>query len=259
MILRAAGITDRGLVRDNNEDALLIDAKSGLYFVSDGMGGLDSGEVASALALRTLSEAFGGKGDAPTLERPPVGAPWWQAGAERLEKAIQAANFAILAESQSRFGAVGPSRMGATLVGLARDEQGFILANVGDSRAYLFRDGALMQLSDDHSLVMAQVRQGLLSLEEAARNPERHVIYKALGMGPEVEADLSPVTARKGDLYLLCSDGLTDVVTDEVLSDLLSQTDGDALDASCMRLLDEALSRNSNDNVTVALMYVEAL
>jgi protein phosphatase len=259
MRLRAAGISDRGLIRDNNEDAFLIDVDRGLFCVSDGMGGLDAGEVASALALRTLADRLPHGGGSPTLERPVVGAPWWKEAADRLEAAIHAANQAILDESRGRFGAAGPSRMGATLVGLSRCEQGFILANVGDSRAYVSRAGVLSQLSDDHSLVMAQVRQGFLTREQARLSPERHVIYRALGMTDEVEVDLSPVAAKPGDLYLLCSDGLTDVTGDEVLSDILSAGDDGPLEATCRRLLDEALARQSRDNVTVVLVRVDAL
>ena len=259
MRLGVAGITDRGLVRDNNEDAFLADPDRGLFFVSDGMGGLSAGEVASALALRTLADRLSRAPEAPTRERPAAGTPWWREGADRLEQAIQEANQAILDESRARFGPSGASGMGATLVGLVRCEHGFILANVGDSRAYLFRDGVLTQLSDDQSLVMAQVRQGLLSMDEALRSPERHVIYRALGMAAGVEADLSPVAARTGDLFLLCSDGLTDVAGDKILSDILSGVGDAPLDGPCRRLLDEALALQSRDNVTVVLVRVESM
>lgn len=106
---------------------------------------------------------------------------------------------------------------------------------------------------------MAQVRQGLLSMDEALRSPERHVIYRALGMAAGVEADLSPVAARAGDLFLLCSDGLTDVAGEDILSAVLSGVGDTPLDAPCRRLLDEALARHSRDNVTVVLVRVESM
>jgi protein phosphatase len=149
--------------------------------------------------------------------------------------------------------------MGATLVGLVQCDRGFVLANVGDSRAYLLRDEALTLLSEDHSLVMAQVRQGLMTPEQARNSPERHVIYRALGMASAVEADISPVAARAGDLYLLCSDGLTDVTDDGELADILSAARSAPLERGCRLLIDAALTRQSRDNVTVVLVRVDAL
>ncbi len=259
MRLAAAGITDRGLIRDNNEDAFLADTASGLFFVSDGMGGLAAGEVASDVAMQTMARLLSRTAEAPTRERPALDAPWWRDGADRLEEALQEANRAILAESRSRFGSSDASGMGATLVGLVQCDRGFVLANVGDSRAYLLRDEALTLLSEDHSLVMAQVRQGLMTPEQAKTSPERHVIYRALGMASEVDADISPVAARAGDLYLLCSDGLTDVTDDGELADILSAARSAPLDGGCRLLIDAALARQSRDNVTVVLVRVDAL
>ena len=254
MRLDAAGITDRGLVRENK-----VDAVSGLFFVSDGMGGLAAGEMASALAVQTLSGLLSRSAEAPTQERPGSDVPWWRDGAQRLERAVHEANRAILAESRTRFGASDAAGMGATLVGLVRCEHGFVLANVGDSRAYLYRDDVLTQLTEDHSLVMAQVRQGLLTPEAARHSPERHVIYRALGMAAAVEVDVSPVAAQVGDLYLLCSDGLTDVTDDRELARILSESRATPLEARCRLLMDEALARQSRDNITVVLTRVEAL
>ncbi|QLA14668.1 PP2C family protein-serine/threonine phosphatase [Desulfolutivibrio sulfoxidireducens] len=258
MRLEAAGVTDKGLIRDNNEDAFLVDTASGLFFVADGMGGLDAGEVASALALETVARRLFRGSEAPTEEHPPFDAPWWRGCADRLERAVSEANLAIVAESRSRFGPSGGSGMGTTLVGLSVCGEGFVVANVGDSRAYLYRDGAVSLLSEDHSLVMAQVRQGLLTPAQALLSPERHVIYRALGMAPEVEVDLSPVAARPGDLFLLCSDGLTDVVDDVGLAGILSAGGSGGLSGLCRELVAEALRLKSRDNVTVVLVRVLA-
>jgi protein phosphatase len=256
MRLEAAGATDRGRIRDNNEDAFWIDADSGLFLVADGMGGLAAGEVASRLAVETVARIMANPSFADTLEYAPPGSPDWQPAQIRLSRAVSEANQAIVNESRARFGASGNPGIGSTLVGLWRCDAGFVLTNVGDSRAYLYREGTLSTLSEDHSLVMAQVRQGLLSLDEAARSPERHVIYRALGMSATVEADFTPLSARAGDLYLLCSDGLTDVVDDAALARLLAELATGALDDACRQLIEEALRRLSRDNVTVVLVRV---
>ena len=256
MRIEAAGATDRGSVRDNNEDAFWVDADQGLFLVADGMGGLAAGEVASQLAVTTVARLLTAPSPFDTREYAPPGTPPWLPASRRLERAVNEANKAVLEASRTRFGSFGASGMGSTLVGLLRCDDGFVMANVGDSRAYRFRQGRLTQLSEDHSLVMAQVRQGLLSPEQAAKSPERHVIYRALGMAPELELDLAPVAPTPGDLYLLCSDGLTDAVDDAALEDLLSRADSLAPADACRRLIAAALDRLSRDNVTVVLVRV---
>ncbi len=256
MKVEAFGVTDTGLIRDNNEDAFSVDVGAGYFFVADGMGGLDAGEVASGMALETVVRCLTPGDEAPTEERPAHDAPWWQACADRLKRAVSEANRAVLTESRVRLGPSGASGMGTTLVGLSLCGQGAVVANVGDSRAYLYRAGAVSQLSEDHSLVMAQVRQGLLTLDEAMRSPERHVIYRALGMGPEVEVDIFPVAVQQGDLFLLCSDGLTDVVDEAALTRILGAGTNSGLHALCRELVDEALRKQSRDNVTVILVHV---
>lgn len=256
MRLEAAGATDRGNVRDHNEDAFWVDADQGLFLVADGMGGLAAGEVASQLAVTTVVRLLTAPSPFDTREYAPPGTPTWHPASQRFRRAVSEANRAVLEASQTRFGSFGASGMGSTLVGLYRCDDGFVLANVGDSRAYQFREGRLTQLSEDHSLVMAQVRQGLLSPEQAARSSERHVIYRALGMASELEVDLVPVAPTPGDLYLLCSDGLTDVVDDGSLAEILSQPDASEPERLCGQLIHAALDRLSRDNVTVVLVRV---
>lgn len=270
MNLRAAAATDRG-GRDHNEDTFLLDPEAGLFLVADGMGGLAAGEVASRLAVETVAKALAGAADDDTLELfPDPNRPSTGQAATRLSRAVSQANAAICAESRTRFGPSGPPAMGSTLVGLLREGDGFVLANVGDSRAYVFRRGGLTQLSEDHSLVMARVRQGLLRPDEALRSPDRHVIYRALGMATTVEVDVTPVTARPGDLFLLCSDGLSDVLDGDALAAVLAAgaPDGpggpdasdvaDALDALGRELLATANRLATRDNVTVLLVAVTA-
>lgn len=179
--------------------------------------------MASRLAVTTVARVLTAPSPFDTREYVPPGTPAWPPAAKRFHRAVEAANTAVLEASKDRFGSFGASGMGSTLVGLYRCDDGFVLANVGDSRAYQYRGRGLKQLSQDHSLVMARVRQGLLSPEQAAGSPERHIIYRALGMSEELEADLVPVALEPGDLYLLCSDGLTDAVDDAGLADILSR------------------------------------
>lgn len=261
MRFEAAGATDRGRVRDNNEDAFLCDVASGLFLVADGMGGLAAGEVASRLAVETVSRVLFAPPSSDTLEYAPPDAPAWQAAAGRLNRAVVEANRAIFEESRSRFGsteAAGHSAMGSTLVGLRHAGEGLVMVNVGDSRAYLSRQGRTRQLSEDHSLVMARVRQGLLRPEEIAASPDRHVIYRALGMTATVEADISPVEARPGDLFLLCSDGLSDVLDGPDLERALAEAAALEPERACRLLIDLALERLSRDNVTVIVLRVLA-
>jgi len=241
--IEAAGLTDTGSVRDNNEDAFLADACAGLFLVADGMGGLDAGEVASRLAVDAVAARLG------DVERPACA----EGLTRRVVQAVQAANEAV-----HRFARQGSGRAGTTLVALVACEGGFVLANVGDSRAYRVRDGAIRQLSEDHSVVMAKVRQGLITAEQAAHSPERNVIYRALGMEASLEVDARLLEARPGDVYLLCSDGLSDVLGDEdLLAALVQRQDREpdqGLDALCARLVAQALERRARDNVTVLLV-----
>lgn len=258
MKLEAAGATDRGAVRDNNEDAFWVDAAGGLFLVADGMGGLAAGEVASRLAVTTVAQVLTAPSPFDTREYAPPGTPAWLPASRRFERAVAQANTAVLDASKANLGYFGTSGMGCTLVGLYRYADGFVMANVGDSRLYRFRDGGLVQCSEDHSLVMAQVRQGLLSLEEAERSPERHVIYRALGMSPEVEVDFAQLACEPGDCFLLCSDGLTDTLDAAFLGSILSQAGAKQLPYLCGQLLNAALARQARDNVTVVLVHVLA-
>ncbi len=256
MRLEAAGATDRGSVRDHNEDAFWADADQGLFLVADGMGGLAAGEVASRLAVTTVARLLTRPSPFDTREYVPPGTPTWHPAMQRFRRAVTEANQALLDASKARFGAFGASGMGSTLVGLSRCDDGFVLANIGDSRAYQYRGGSLRQCSQDHSLVMAQVRQGLLSPEQAAHSPERHIIYRALGMASQPEVDLTPIALEPEDLYLLCSDGLTDVVDDAVLAEVLATAVPGEPERVCGQLIRTALARQAKDNVTVVLVRV---
>lgn len=213
-------------------------ARSPLFVVADGMGGAQAGEVASRLAIESFQH---GLEDATDAEG-------------SLAEYARAANFSIHELSQANAEHAG---MGTTLTAVYVGEEEVAIAHVGDSRAYCLRDGQLLRLTDDHSLVDELIRQGKLTPEEAAGHPQRSVITRALGPEPEVEIDTRSYRARDGDVYLLCSDGLTTMVPDGSLAEIL---------LAHLRLRDagEALIAAANeaggrDNITVVLLRVEEL
>lgn len=230
MRVAAAGLTDTGRKRRRNEDAFV--ASPPLFAVADGMGGAQAGEVASRLAAAVLHEERGaGIGEATV------------AGL------IAEANRRVWQRSTED---TSHSGMGTTItVALVDSAAGTIaIGHVGDSRAYRIRGGALEQLTQDHSLVAELVRRGRLAPEEAENHPQRSVITRALGTEPEVEIDLFTVQAEPGDLYLLCSDGLTTMVPDGEILALATARRHD-LDAAARALVDAANAAGGEDNVTV--------
>lgn len=243
----SAGRSDRGEVRDSNEDSLLELPRDGLFAVADGMGGHAAGEVASQLALETLEEELSGGGD-DALPAP-----------DAVVRAVRKANRVILRNTREN-----PSRsgMGTTLTALALSGEGeWRIGQVGDSRGYLLRDGDLVQLTSDHSWVGQQVADGEMSKEEARQHPMSSVLERALGTSEELDVDVEDGEARPGDLFLLCSDGLTDMLPDSEIRSLLVEEAGgdDALDleGTVDRLIDAANRAGGRDNVTVVLVRVE--
>jgi protein phosphatase len=226
--------TDTGLQRRANEDSLLV--RSPLFVVADGMGGAQAGEVASRVAVETFSAGLEHGGD-------PQGS---------LTRQVRQANARINELSHQRAEHAG---MGTTITAVYVGGEEVTVAHVGDSRAYCLREGELLRLTDDHSLVDELIKQGRLTPEEAEEHPQRSVITRALGPEPAVEVDVRSLRARPGDVYLICSDGLTTMVDEEQLSELL---------ASHPRLRDagEALIAAANaaggkDNITVVLLRLE--
>ncbi len=235
MIAAAAGNTDPGRRRRRNEDAYVCEPP--LFAVADGMGGAQAGELASALASEALREgSIGGAAD------------------QRVTQLIQEANRRVFERASADAAASG---MGTTVtVALADAENGRVLfGHVGDSRAYLIRDGSLVQLTDDHSLVAELVRSGKLSPEEAETHPQRSVITRALGTDPSVDVDTFAVEARPGDLFLICSDGLSTMVGDETILDVVERHRGD-LDEAVGALLSAANRGGGEDNITAVLFEI---
>jgi serine/threonine protein phosphatase PrpC len=222
------------LVRQTNEDSFLV--RPGLYVVCDGMGGARAGEVASEMACRGLMEV-----DPAT------------AASEQLLRAVKEANLAIATRSLEDNGLLG---MGTTLTAALMREGTVTVVHVGDSRAYLLHEGRLTQLTDDHSWVGEMIRRGELTPSEAATHPHRSIITKALGTDTEVEPDVLEIPIAVGDRLLLCSDGLTGMVSDPEVERILSQTE--APDVLAAQLIQAALAGGGEDNVTVIVVEVAA-
>lgn len=235
-VVEHAHRTDTGRQRPANEDSLL--ARTPLFAVADGMGGAQAGEVASRMAVDVLQEGIGqGTGTV----------------AERLTDRVATANTRIFERARTDQGSAG---MGTTLTAAYVDTDELVVVHVGDSRLYRYRDASLERLTDDHSLVEELVRQGRLTPEEAAEHPQRSIITRALGPESEVAIDSEVLAVQDDDLFLLCSDGLTTMVGDDAIADLLA-ADG-TLAEKASALVDAANEAGGRDNITVLLFRVEA-
>jgi serine/threonine protein phosphatase PrpC len=231
---RHTGMTDTGRKRRHNEDSFVVAPP--LFAVADGMGGANAGEVASGLAVETLREES--RND--------------KAGEKFVVSLIQKANRRVYQRQSDDAEASG---MGTTVT-VALIEDGVVrFGHVGDSRAYLYREGELTQLTDDHSLVGELVRSGKLSAEEAEKHPQRSVITRALGTDPDVDVDTFTVEAQPGDLFLLCSDGLYSMVGTDKILDVLQQRRHD-LDGAARELISAANKRGGDDNITVVAFEI---
>ena len=231
----ASALTDTGRRRPHNEDTFVY--KPPLFAVADGVGGAQAGEIASRLAAAALEERLPGA-----------------FGEETLAELLQTANDRIYRHSLDDPSAAG---MGTVVTALLVDEDAgnIAIGHVGDSRAYRLRDGIFEQLTPDHSLVGELVRSGRLSTEEAENHPHRSVITRAVGTEPSVDVETLTVAAAPGDLYLICSDGLTDIVRDEQIAELISAADHD-LDAAAEALVAAANRAGGIDNITVVLFEI---
>lgn len=249
--IQVAGKTDVGLVRSNNEDNLGFDTASGVFVVCDGMGGQAAGERASKVAVDTVMGYFR---KAPKEGQEVFGKVFERlsARANALARAIQLANQAIHEEASQDVRYTG---MGSTIVALAVEGDEFSVAHVGDSRAYLLRGGVLQQLTNDHSLVMEQVRRGLMTLEDAEKASTQNVIVRSLGAEESVDPDLADHELMAGDVLLMCSDGLSHFVHDNVLRELLPASASP--EGACDDLIQAAKAAGSNDNITCLVLRAE--
>ncbi len=250
MHLHAAGETDRGLVRPVNEDAILLDGDLQLFAVADGMGGHAAGKVASSLAVEVLREAVRELlSDTVPAEACPSSVR--STFACHLAAAVRRAGQAIY-----RAACEHPEQrgMGTTVAAALRVGPTLAVAHVGDSRVYRLREAGMVRLTEDHSLVAEQVRQGVLTPREAEQSRNRNLLTRALGYRPDVIVDLAEFPLRDGDRFLLCTDGLSALVPDGHILSILEETDGSA--AACCELIRAAKDAGGTDNISALVLEV---
>lgn len=248
---RACGISDVGRVRSHNEDSFAIDPEHHLYVIADGMGGHSYGEVASRIAVAAIVE-FVQKSADEDATLPFELDPGLSRHTNVLRAAIRLGHERVLRAIRQDSALHG---MGTTVVGMLIEGGKAAICHVGDSRAYRFREGRLDLLTQDHTWVNEQVVAGLLSEQDARVHPLKNVVTRALGGDSELQVDVRELSVEPGDLYLLCSDGLTTMLSDEEILERLKQ--GASLDETCRRLIEDANARGGLDNVSVVLLEVE--
>jgi len=250
MHLEVAACTDHGRIRPTNEDSYHVSREKKLFVLSDGMGGAAKGEVASAMAVEVVSACFE-QNELDARLHGSAANPEFSDETNLLIRAIQLANRKIHEEGRRDPAARG---MGATIVAARISGSGLSLAHVGDSRAYLFRAHTLQQLTSDHSLVAEQIRQGLMTHQQAAVSELQSVLTRALGMGESVEVDADEMDLFPGDSLLLCSDGLTRMVPEPEITGILSQAPD--VRTAAERLVQRANECGGHDNITVVVVRV---
>lgn len=248
---RACGLSDVGMMRSHNEDSFAIDPERHLFVVADGMGGHSYGEVASRIAVAAIRE-FVHKSADEEATLPFELDPGLSRQANVLRAAIRLGHERVLRAIRQDSALHG---MGTTVVGMLVDGQKAVICHVGDSRAYRYRNGRLELLTQDHTWVNEQVVAGFLSEEQARVHPLKNVVTRALGGDSEVQIDVREFQVEPGDLYLLCSDGLTTMLSDQEILERLRGNPG--LEEACQRLVRDANARGGYDNVSVVLLRVE--
>lgn len=234
-------LTDPGCVRSHNEDSCLINTQAGYFLVADGMGGAAAGEQASLLFKETILEL---------CTMIPEGSP--APSQDLVQRAFKTANTKILSHVED---IPAHSGMGCTAELMAFHSTGFVLGHVGDSRSYCLSGGTLEQLTNDHTFVHDQVQQGLLSREQAKNHPMSNLILRFVGNNEGIEVEIIHGTALPGDIFLLCTDGLTDMVEDSQIKEILAFQGPLALKATM--LVDQANHNGGKDNITVVLIEVQ--
>jgi serine/threonine protein phosphatase PrpC len=252
MRVRFAGETNVGMKRAHNEDSFFLPESERLAIVADGMGGHASGEVASRMAVETIAGFFRATQDEQQLTWPFKMDRGHRYDVNRMVTAIKLANLKIHEQAQKDPNCHG---MGTTVVATLFSDGALIVGHVGDSRLYRRRDGRFEQITEDHSLLNDYIKIKHLSAEEIANFPHKNVIVRALGMKDSVQVDVHIDNPRLGDIYVLCSDGLSGMVKDQEISDMVvSERD---LDVLCGRLITAANKNGGLDNITVVTIRVE--
>jgi serine/threonine-protein phosphatase Stp1 len=237
MRIQASGVSDVGVVRSANEDAMALRSEDGLWAVADGMGGLKHGQWASRQVIAPLTDvALDGDRDADV---------------ERIVGAIQGANTRIFSAAQK-----AGAQMGTTVAALRIFDARFVVLWAGDSRVYLCRRGALVQLTRDHTQVQDLVEAGWLAQEDAKHHPNAHILSRAVGVEPELKIDAVTDEIEAGDVFLLCSDGLTCVVADDEIAERLNDSPPET---AAKQLVELTLARGAPDNVTIIAVACEEI
>ncbi len=248
MRIMSSGMTNVGSVRASNEDSFGIFEDINLYVLADGMGGHAAGEVASKMTVDQIKKMISSIRDKErTRTDPPL------TNEEMINKAISFANLQVfLAGSQDP----ALNGMGTTVVGLLSTADESAIGFVGDSRLYLIQGDNIQQLTQDHSMVNDYVQKGLLSPEAAKNHPQKHILSRALGTGSKVEVEVFARKPSPGDIYLLCSDGLSNKLSASEMCDIVSRNQD--LDSGCRELVQCAIDAGGEDNITVILVSYEA-
>jgi len=240
--LEAFGLSDIGRVRSRNEDSYALVPDEHMVIVADGMGGHGNGDIASQIAVEAVQEDYPGSAGQTSGDL---------AIAERLQRAFNHAHEMIRRAGDKDNSLRG---MGTTLIAAVMEDQSAVIGHVGDSRAYALRGNTLTQLTEDHSWVREQVAAGHLSADQAREHPFKSVVTRALGGEQPVQVDLRRVRLQDGDLLILCSDGLTTMLTDDEIAALLAEEG--TISEKTERLVEAANSRGGADNITVVILNV---
>jgi len=250
--VQAVGLTDTGKVREHNEDSIALDGDIGLFVLADGMGGYNAGEVASGIAVALISKETRDT-VAQVLPHDRDRATGELMAVRILRNVVARANTSIFQAASSQPQYAG---MGTTLVVALLSDNKLTVAHVGDSRLYRLRDAQLAQLTRDHSLLQEQIDSGMITKEMARRSQNKNLVTRAVGIEPEVEADINTFDAKEGDMYLLCSDGLNDMVEDEDILLTLSSLQTN-MPLAANQLVQMANDNGGRDNVSVILIRVK--
>ena len=252
----AAGITDVGLKREGNEDSFSTEDSLGLYVVADGMGGHLAGEVASQVAVEMINKSFRNWIEKSILLEQLFGPAddTLSLHGNYILSSIKLANRVVyeLAMNYEQY-----HGMGTTVAAIHVTPSRVIVANVGDSRIYLVRDGSIEQLSRDHTIVSEQIDMGVMTVEEAESSPLKHILTRNLGSSEEVEPDVYEVVPSDNDKFILCSDGLTDLVNDDEILEMTQKSDDPG--ELCRRFVEKVLKRGAHDNTTIISVFLRDL
>lgn len=248
MKIYASALSDKGPFREKNEDSFCLEKDSGLFIVADGIGGSLAGEVASMMAVETIRDYILENPSPAEMTSPDQE---YSEKALMLAEAVKLANRVIYETSEKNASYRG---MGTTLTAALISNDRLSVVHAGDSRAYLVRASCIQQLTDDHSLVADQVRLGLITEEEAEHSAIKNVITRSLGAGPELETDISEINLADRDILILCSDGISSVLTnDEIAAHAIQSRNAEHL---CKNLINSATAAGSRDNMTVVAAFI---